>query len=117
MKTSKAVSVYLMGCEARGLAKATVDQYRWALLRMVADCRGIPKRGKNLLPALADQSLSQETRKDLIKSWRTYHLKNVRQDWPSNRVPTNLLEELDPCPTDAGSPASSSDKKFASSSR
>ena len=98
MKTSKAVSVYLMGCEARGLAKATVDQYRWALLRMVADCRGIPKRGKNLLPALADQSLSQETRNDLIKCWRTFFRCYVRQDWPSNRVLANPVEELDALP-------------------
>ncbi len=67
MKTSKAVSDYLVECEARGLAQSTRDQYRWALLRMVANSRGIPKRGKDLLPVLADQSLSQETRKDLIK--------------------------------------------------
>ena len=94
MKTSKAVSDYLVECEARGLAKSTIDQYRWALGRMVKKSRGIPRRGRQLLPILADSSLSLESRKDLIKCWRTFFKWYVRQDWPAGHGPTNPMEEL-----------------------
>ena len=98
MTTSKAVSDYLVECEARGLARATVDHYRWALRRLVTNRRGIPRRGKDLLPVLADQSLSFESRRDLIKCWRTFFKWYVRQDWLNNRVPANPIEELGALP-------------------
>ena len=98
MRTSKAVSDYLVECEARGLAKSTIDQYRWALGRMVNNSRGIPRRGKQLLPILADSSLSLESRKDLIKCWRTFFKWYVRQDWPAGRSPTDPIDELGALP-------------------
>ena len=96
MKTSKAVSDYLVECEARGLAKATIDQYRWALGRMVAHCGGIPQNGQRLLVALADSSLSLESRKDLIKCWRTFFNWYGRR---GNRQPINPVLQLDRLPT------------------
>ena len=98
LRTSKVVSDYLEECEARGLAKSTIDQYRWALGCMVNNSRGIPRRGQQLLPILADSSLSPESRKDLIKCRRTSFKWYARQDWPAGRGPTNPIDELGALP-------------------
>ena len=94
MKTSKAVSEYLVECVARGLAESTIEQYRWALGRMVANCGGIPRTGKRLLVAWGDSSLSLESRKDLRKCWRTFF------NWYGRNYPnrTNPVDELDNLP-------------------
>ena len=98
MRTSKTVSDYMVECEARGLAAATIDQYRWALGRMVSKCGGIPRDGKQLLLALADSSLSPESRKDLVKCWRTFFNWYIRQDHHSRRPKTNPVDELKSLP-------------------
>ena len=94
MRTSKAVSDYLVECEARGLARSTISQYEWALTRVVSRCGGIPQTGKRLLPALADAKLSAESRKDLLKCWRTFFRWYERQEWPGHRKPTNPVQQL-----------------------
>ena len=99
MKTSEAVSGYLVECEARGLAESTIEQYRWALGRMVANCGGIPRTGKRLLVAWGGSSLSLESRKDLRKCWRTFFKWYGRQAWPVDQVPANPIEELGALPS------------------
>ena len=80
MKTSDAVVDFLLECRARGLARATVEQYLWALRRLEAECPDIPERGRDLLPVLADPALAPESRRDLAKCLRTFFQWCVRRD-------------------------------------
>ena len=48
---------------------------------------------------LADSSLSLESRKDLIRCWRTFFKWYVRQDWPAGRHPTNPIDDLGTLPS------------------
>jgi len=93
MRTSEAVNRYLGECAARGLARSTVAQYSWALRRLNAQCARLPKRGRDLLPVMADLALSLESRRDLLKCLRAFFgWCGRRYRWP------DPVGELDPLP-------------------
>ena len=50
---------FLDDCRWRGLAVATLNAYRWALDRMVAEFSELPITPRDLAPCLDDPSLSQ----------------------------------------------------------
>ena len=94
--TSQAIADYLVECGARGLASSTMAQYQWALRRMEKVCAEVPARGRELLPALSDLALAQESRRDLVKCWRTFFNWYISQAAESNV--TNPIHELSDVP-------------------
>ena len=72
MLTTDLVAQYLGECHLRGLAHSTIEQYRWALTRLINHCPTPPSEGFDLLPLLGDNNLAPESRRDLLKCLRTF---------------------------------------------
>ncbi len=95
MKTSDTVKEFLQECTARALAPATIEQYRWSLKRLDAECSDVPHRGRDLLPVLGDPVLAPESRKDLAKCLKTFFRWCVRRGY----LGFDPLTELGPLPS------------------
>ena len=64
---------FLDDCRWRGLAVATLNAYRWALDRMIAEFSELPITPRDLAPCLDDPSLAQESRRQLLKVLRLFY--------------------------------------------
>ena len=84
---------FLAECEWRGLARATLAQYRWALDGLAATCPRAPETVTELMPALERGGLGLESRRDLVKCVRRFFR------WAERRYGVaNVCAELDPLP-------------------
>ena len=72
MKTSSLVDEFLQECVVRGLSHHTIEQYKWALKRLQGVSDVLPATRQEILPAMADPSLSRESRRDLLKCLRRF---------------------------------------------
>ena len=91
--TAVLVDGFLPECEWRGLARATVEQYRWALKGLVVECPRVPPSVVELLAALDRRGLALESRRDLFKCVRRFFR------WVERRYGIkNPCAELDPLP-------------------
>ena len=87
------VERFLSECEWRGLAWATIAQYRWALEGLAARCPRAPLSVMELLAGLERSGLGLESRRDLLKCVRRFFR------WAERRYGVaNVCGELDPLP-------------------
>ena len=72
MQIDPLIDEFLQERVVRGLAVQTVDQYRWALTRLRKVASEMPETRREILPAMADPALSNESRRDLLKCLRRF---------------------------------------------
>ena len=71
--TVELVDDFLDDCRWRGLTRATLHNYRWALDRLIAEFQDLPLTPRELAPVLDDDNLAQESRRQLLNVMRMFY--------------------------------------------
>ena len=86
------VADFLDDCRWRGLTRATLHNYRWALDRLIAEFQDLPLTPRELAPVLDDDSLAQESRRQLLKVLRLFYSWTAQEYGAPN--PSELLGRI-----------------------
>ena len=72
METVWLLEQFVREGEYRGLAPKTIQQYRWALSRLVIQCPTLPVTLGDLIPVIGDRRLALESKRDLLRCLKTF---------------------------------------------
>ena len=72
METASLLEQFVRKSEYRGLAPKTIQQYRWALSRLVIQCPKLPASPGDLMPIIGDGRLALESKRDLLRCIKTF---------------------------------------------
>ncbi len=92
MKTAKVIRAFITHCDERlGLARSTLASYEWALLKLEAVCKNLPRDPRVIQQIVGDRRLADESRKDLRRVYNRF----FRWAAAEYRCP-NPMNELEP---------------------